>query len=262
MMVAAIIVRRYHSPMPTSFWPNGARAAVSLSFDDARPSQVDIGVPILDQHGVKATFYLSPNRVPERLDLWQRAVAAGHEMGNHTVTHPCSGNFPWSRANALEDYTLERFEREVLDANDAIAQALGVNPATHAYCCGQKFVGRGESLRSTVPVIARHFVAGRGFRDEAVNDPTFVDLAQACGVDGDGLPFQGLRAWMDRAADEGGWLIVAAHDIGDDFPRQAMRADVLAAVCAYCADPANGIWMDTVAAIATHIRDAQHSTGV
>jgi peptidoglycan/xylan/chitin deacetylase (PgdA/CDA1 family) len=161
MMVAAIIVRRYHSPMPPFVWPHGARAAVSLSFDDARLSQVDIGVPILDQHGVRATFYLSPQRIPERQVAWQRAVAAGHEMGNHTVSHPCSGNFPWSRANALEDYTLERFEREVLDANDDIAQALGVSPVTHAYCCGQKFVGRGGSLRSTVPVIARHFVAGQ-----------------------------------------------------------------------------------------------------
>lgn len=238
-------------------WPNGARAAVSLSFDDARPSQVDAGVPILDRHGVRATFYVSPHRLPERIEAWRAAVAAGHEIGNHTVSHPCSGNFPWSRANALEDYTLERMERELLDANAAIEGTLGVRPSTFAYCCGQKYVGRGEELCSTVPLVAKHFIAGRGFRDESPNDPTYVDLAQACGVDGDATPFEGLRAWIDRAAAEGGWLIFAAHDVGDGFARQAMRADVLDAVCAYCADPGHGIWIDTVAAVASYVRDTR-----
>lgn len=240
-------------------WPRGARAAVSLSFDDARPSQVDNGLPTLDRRGVRATFYLSPNRLPERLHAWRNAVATGHEMGSHTMTHPCSGNFPWSRSNALEDYTLARMERELLDANAHIQDALGVRPTTYAYCCGQKYIGRGESVQSYVPLVARHFVAGRGFRDESPNDPTVVDLAQACGVDGDSLPFAGLRAWIERAVAEGGWVIFAAHDVGE-FPKQAMPVDALDAVCAYCADPANGIWIDTVAAIATHVRDAQRST--
>src|SRR2546422_8938664 len=39
-------------------WPGGARAAVSLPFDDARPSQVAVGLPIFDRHGVKVTFFL------------------------------------------------------------------------------------------------------------------------------------------------------------------------------------------------------------
>jgi peptidoglycan/xylan/chitin deacetylase (PgdA/CDA1 family) len=246
------------TPSPFT-WPDGKRAAVSLSFDDARPSQADLGMPILDRYSAKATFYLSPPAVSQRLDAWKRAAAAGHEMGNHTMTHPCSGNFPWSRANALEDYTLERMERELLDANALIEATLGVKPNTFAYCCGQKYVGRGESLHSTVPLIARHFIAGRGFRDEAPNDPTYCDLAQACGVDGDSTPFEGLRAWVDRAANEGGWLIFVSHDVGD-FPRQAMRAEVLDAVCRYCTDPANGIWIDTVAAIGSYVRDWQHSS--
>jgi hypothetical protein len=239
-------------------WPAGRRAAISLSFDDARPSQVDAGLPILDQYGVRTTFYLSPSDVLERLDAWRNAVRAGHEMGNHTMTHPCSGNYPWSRSNALEDYTLERMEHELLDANAFIQQALGMMPSTFAYCCGQKFVGRGKSLHSTVPLVARHFVAGRGFRDESVNDPAFVDLAQASGVDADAMPFETLRAWIDRSLEEGGWLIFASHDVGD-FPRQAMRLDVLDAVCAYCRDPNKGIWIDTVSAIATFVRDARQT---
>ena len=29
-------------------WPKGRHAAVSITFDDARPSAVEVGVPILD----------------------------------------------------------------------------------------------------------------------------------------------------------------------------------------------------------------------
>ena len=235
-------------------WPDGKRAAISLSFDDARPSQLDDGLPILDRHGVRATFYVSPNRARERLDDWRAAAAAGHEMGNHTVTHPCSGNFPWSRTNALEDYTLERMERELLDANAFIREALGVAPTTFAYCCGQKYVGRGASLQSYVPLVARHFVVGRGFRDEAVNDPTFVDLAQAGGIESDGATFEDLCAWIRHACDVGGWVIFVAHDVGDGFQRQAIRAEVLDALCAYCADPAHGLWLDTVTAVGAWVR--------
>ena len=32
-------------------WPEGKHAAISLTFDDARISQVDNGLPILDEYG-------------------------------------------------------------------------------------------------------------------------------------------------------------------------------------------------------------------
>jgi peptidoglycan/xylan/chitin deacetylase (PgdA/CDA1 family) len=41
-----------------SSWPDGKRTATGLSCDDARPSLVDAGVPVLDRHGLKATFYV------------------------------------------------------------------------------------------------------------------------------------------------------------------------------------------------------------
>jgi peptidoglycan/xylan/chitin deacetylase (PgdA/CDA1 family) len=41
-------------------WPEGKRAAVSLSFDDARLSQIDTGLALFRRLGVKATFYVVP----------------------------------------------------------------------------------------------------------------------------------------------------------------------------------------------------------
>jgi peptidoglycan/xylan/chitin deacetylase (PgdA/CDA1 family) len=229
---------------------------VSLTFDDARLSQVDRGMGILDAHGAKATFYVSPGNMPHRLDGWRKAVANGHEIGNHTLSHPCSGNFLFARHNALEDYTLERIETEILNANAEVDRLLGVVPTTFAYPCGHSFVGRGESVRSYVPLVARHFVVGRGAFSEIHNDPAFCDLAQVTGLDGDGKSIEQLKAMVDRAVADGGWLVLFGHEVGDGG-NQTTRADALDALCRYCLDPASGIWLDTVAAVGTHVKETR-----
>jgi len=238
-------------------WPEGRRAAVSLSFDDARLSQIDRGMALFDKHGVRATFYVSPGGVTARLEGWKRAVAAGHEIGNHTVLHPCSGNFKWSRERALEDYSLERMERELLEANRFIEETLGVTPATFAYPCGQAYVGRGRGTASYVPLIARHFLVGRSAGNEIHNDPAFCDLAQAASLGSDGRSFEQLRAMVDRAAADGGWLILCGHEIGDGG-FQVTQVPALEALCRYCKDPANGIWVDTVEAIGRYVAGRQN----
>ncbi len=237
---------------PIFRWPDGKRAALSLSFDDARLSQTDCALPILDAHCVKATFYVSPAAVEQRIRQWHKAIEHGHEIGNHTMNHPCSGNFAFARSRALEDYTLERMEEELLSANDAIEHLLGVQPITFAYPCGQKFVGRGEEVQSYVPLVARHFLVGRSAFDEIHNDPTFVDLAQATALDADGASFEQIKAMIDHALEDGGWLILLGHEAGTGG-RQTVLAEVLEKLCCYVQNPENGIWMETVATIGNHI---------
>ncbi|HTL28904.1 MAG TPA: polysaccharide deacetylase family protein [Tepidisphaeraceae bacterium] len=239
--------------MPSTFqWPNQKRAALSLSFDDARLTQADGGFALLHSLGVKATFYVSFGALDQRLDQWKSAIELGHEIGNHTVTHPCSANFPWARKNALEDYTLDRIEREMLDANDRIKSKLGVTPTTFAYPCGQKFVGRGEQNRSYVPLVAKHFKVGRGFRDEMPNDPEFCDPAQILGVDSDGSTFDELLPLINDTVARGGWLVLAGHEIGAEG-RQTTLVDTITRICHYALDDRNGIWIDTVDAVTSHM---------
>jgi peptidoglycan/xylan/chitin deacetylase (PgdA/CDA1 family) len=240
-------------------WPEGKRAAISLTFDDARVSQLDRGLPILDAYGVKATFYVVPPNGQQRLPDWKKAVANGHEMGNHSLKHPCTGNFSWSREKALENYTLEKMGHELDEASAAIERLLGVRPATFAYPCGQKFVGRGLETRSYVPLIAERFVVGRGAFDEVANDPAFCDLAQATGIDMDGLGFEQAKQFVDKAVAEGQWLIFFGHDVGEGG-RQTTIAKTLEALCQYARDPANGIWIDTVATIGRYIQEQRTGT--
>jgi peptidoglycan/xylan/chitin deacetylase (PgdA/CDA1 family) len=233
--------------MSTSF----PRAALSLSFDDARISEADIGLPVLDEQNAKATFYVSFGSLEQRLDAWKNTVKNGHEIGNHTISHPCSGNFAFSAHNALEDYTLERMEAELTGANAKIEALLGVTPRTFAYPCGQTFVGRGENLRSYIPLVAKHFRAGRAFRSESANQPNFCDFAQLHGVDGDNQSFDELMVWVEKALRAGEWLIFCGHEIGIPT-NQTFCANAMAQLCEFARD--NGIWLDTVATINEHVR--------
>ncbi len=237
-------------------WPQGVRGAVSLTFDDARPSQVDTLIPILDQFGVKATFYVSPDNMEARLEGWKKAVRTGHEIGNHTMTHSCTGNYPAFRFNALEDLTLDGIAKEIDDAQQAIVKALGVKPRDFAYPCGQTFVGRGREVKSYVPIVAEKFLSGRKWLNEDANDPAFCDLSQLLAFESDGKPFAALKELTDKAAAEGRWLILVGHEVGAGG-YQTTLAPSVEELCRYAKEPANGIWIDTVGAVAGYILKAR-----
>lgn len=238
-------------------WPDGKRAAISLTFDDARYTQVDVGIPVLNRWCVSGTFYVSPWNMQARLDGWRAAVECGHEVGNHTLTHPCGANFGFARGNALEDYTLERIEREMTDANEAVAAAVGVTPITFAYPCGQTYVGRGEGVRSYVPLVARHFIAGRLGFNEVHNDPAQCDLAQLWGQELDCASWDRTRELLDACIAAGGWTVLFGHEVGDGG-RQTVLVETLDRLCQYVSDSGNGWWVDTVANIATYVKEARH----
>ena len=71
------------------YWPNASRAAVSLTYDDGLNSQLDNAAPELDALGLKATFFLTEENCAERLADWIKLAHEGHEMADHTVSHPC-----------------------------------------------------------------------------------------------------------------------------------------------------------------------------
>jgi peptidoglycan/xylan/chitin deacetylase (PgdA/CDA1 family) len=242
-------------PSKSTFaWPKGKQIALSLSFDDGRLSQVDAGTPFLDQYGVKATFYVGPNAVKERLDAWKKAVANGHEIGNHSLNHPCTGNFPWSRQKALEDYTIDEMREELISANKGIKELLGVEAKVFAYPCGQTFIGRAQSTKSYVPVVSELFLTGRGWLDEGPNDPTFCDFAQLTGMEMDGKDFNQILTLINNAKKKGSWLVLAGHEIGETGG-QTTSITMLRKLIEYSKDPTNGIWIAPVGTIANYIQE-------
>ncbi|MHB0877006.1 MAG: polysaccharide deacetylase family protein [Anaerolineae bacterium] len=203
----------------SSPWPDGRRGAISLSFDDGLESQLEYAVPLLEGHGMRATFYVNPEgkRWQQNTPRWQAVVASGHEVGNHTLGHWCSRAFRDAPGDApsLETMTIEQIEADVLEAQARLAQALpGQADWTFCYPCYQDYVGEGATRRSYVPVIAHHFIAGRG-RGEFANHPATCDLAYSWSWPAERLGGDTLIGMAETAVAQGRWGIFTFHGIGE-----------------------------------------------
>ncbi len=82
-----------HAEQPRSLAPIISRAPrvlpeVAVSIDDGwDPYWVAQALDILDAFDLKATLFPTGAVVRQTPDLWRRAHATGHELGNHTFTH-------------------------------------------------------------------------------------------------------------------------------------------------------------------------------
>ncbi|MFL6056520.1 MAG: polysaccharide deacetylase family protein [Actinoallomurus sp.] len=99
--------------------PAAPANAVALTIDDGpHPEWTPKMLDTLAEFGVPATFSLIGVQVTEFPQLVRRIVAAGHQVSDHTVTHPL--NLP-SLAEA-------RIREEIGGAHDRIAQISGMAP--------------------------------------------------------------------------------------------------------------------------------------
>jgi spore germination protein YaaH len=65
------------------------RKVLCLTFDDGPdPNYTPAILDILHSHGVRATFFIIGVNAGQNIDLVKREYAEGHDIGNHTYTHP------------------------------------------------------------------------------------------------------------------------------------------------------------------------------
>jgi peptidoglycan/xylan/chitin deacetylase (PgdA/CDA1 family) len=151
----------------TQSW-NGKKCAVVLTYDDALNTHLDNVIPLLDSLGLKATFYLSASfpGCKNRLEDWKKAAAKGHELGNHTLWHPCLGNLPgraWvTPENDMSKYTVKRMVNEAVMTNIFLQALDGKTERTFAYPCGDMKIGDTAYMDS----MHYDFIAARAVREQ------------------------------------------------------------------------------------------------
>ncbi len=69
---------------------NGHKAAASFTFDDASESHITTLFPLAEKLGINVTCFLTGDSwyLRHNYDKFLQMAQAGHEMGNHTETHP------------------------------------------------------------------------------------------------------------------------------------------------------------------------------
>ncbi|MDE0183503.1 MAG: polysaccharide deacetylase family protein [Caldilineaceae bacterium] len=247
-------------------WPSGSQGAVSLTFDDGSASQLELAIPLLNELGLQGTFYLNPRDGFEgNLAPWKDAAAAGHEAGNHTVSHPCAANNVAAavvqrrgergarRRRTLEEMTLDEMEADIVEASRRIRSLVPEQRAiSFAYPCYQSFVGRGASRQSYVPLVARHCIAGRGVGEKPIaNDPGHCDLAYVWGWRCERMSGAELVGLAESAVADGRWAVLVFHGINEGHLPIGERD--LTELCKYLARQRGRVWTAPVARVAEQL---------
>ncbi len=89
---------------------------VWLTIDDGPAEDTREILALLDRHGAKATFFLVGTRTEERPQDLEAIVAGGHQIANHSHTHPAVSFwiYPW-----------RRLQREIGTAQDLLEKRTG-----------------------------------------------------------------------------------------------------------------------------------------
>lgn len=176
---------------------------LSFTFDDIPDSAAHVGAALLEEAGLRGTFYVCAGlfgreghmgRFADADDI-SHLIRNGHEISGHTFNHiDC---FKTS-AEALEID---------LDANDQVLTRLGAHGDHFAYPYGE------VSPRSK-RLLSQRYASMRGVHKGLVTRGS--DLNQLPGVGIEGPEGEAIaRAWIDRAIAQRAWLILYTHDVRD-----------------------------------------------
>jgi peptidoglycan/xylan/chitin deacetylase (PgdA/CDA1 family) len=231
-------------------WPKNTRTAVSLSYDDALNSHLDHAVPALDKHDIKATFYLiiAADAVRERMGEWRDLASRGHELGNHTIYHACSGSLPdrdWvSEDNDLDSRSIEQIKSEVLTANTFLQALDGLKERTFTPPCNDLVVKDGNYL----PAVSQYFVAvkgqNNGMREGA--SPLYAPVGESG---------QELIDYVKRNTKDGMLLNILFHGVGGDH--LSVSAEAHDELLRFLAENRNIYWTDSYINIMRYVNEQQ-----
>jgi peptidoglycan/xylan/chitin deacetylase (PgdA/CDA1 family) len=242
-------------------WPHGARAAVSLAYDDAIDSQLDNAIPALDRAGLKGSFYIklaSPS-LARRMPEWRAAAAHGHELGNHTLFHQCSAALPdrqWvTPEDNIDTTNAARLVAQIRLGNTMLHAIDGKDERTFTVPCGD-VKAAGENY---VRLIHGDFVAIKSGSGGVVADMDKLDPYGVAVDAPDGATGEQLIALVKQAAQSGTMINFTFHGIGGDYITTSNQAHEQ--LLAYLAAHRDIYWTDTFLSIMKYVKSQQAARG-
>ena len=189
-------------------WYNHKAAALVMTFDDWLQGHPQIVIPILDELELRGTFFVTTHNLQGRNDFerMRKAVLNGHEIGNHTVSHPALTALPFKAAKT-----------EILDAQKLLTDSLPHNELlSFAYPMGtktseimellaeEKYIGaRGVSPLNESAIIYPEAVDSRFFNVPTVRVWNIMTISK-------------VNQWLSYAVKGGGMLNFMIHSVFDE----------------------------------------------
>jgi peptidoglycan/xylan/chitin deacetylase (PgdA/CDA1 family) len=242
MVVAAAAALAAQAFAGSFAWPDGHKAAVVLTYDDALQSQLDIAIPALDAAGLRGTFFLTGKGIsPPDVARWRAAAANGHELGNHTVVHPClKERFAMPAQYQSESYTIDTMLAEIRTMNAMLTAIDGRLEHAFALPCGDTLAGNQDYLEPLrISGLARYDRDLRWAPKLGIDAQRFAIVwfpEAATGAD--------MIAAVEKAAQGGRLVVIGFHGVGGDYLKATAEAH--AQLLAYLKAHQSTLWVTTL----------------
>jgi len=236
---------------------NNKECAVVLTYDDAIDIDLDNVVPALDSLGLKGTFYLigSSPVINKRLNEWRAIAKRGHELGNHSMFHPCDGSLPgrnWVSAESdLSKYTVARAVSEARTANTLLKAIDGKDVRTFAYPCGDLKIGNDYFYDK----LKNDFAGARGTQ-EGLQTIDQVDLTNIRCYPINGQSAEYMIELVKKARQTHTLLVFLFHGVGGGHNINVSRG-AHGQLLHYLKDNEQNIWIAPMVDVAERIKAYQ-----
>lgn len=231
------------------------KSIVVLTYDDALNVHLDNVLPLLDSLNINATFYLNTaaESVSARRSEWKKVARTGHELGNHTIHHPCIGaslGREWVHPEKdLDHYTVSKILEEIEIANDTLNNIDGLERRTFAYTCGDTTANH----QSYVSGLRKLFPSARGV-NRGNNDLDSIDNYHINAFSIEGHQFKDLKLVIEENHKNEGLLVFLLHGVGGGHSLN-MDSKEHAKLLRYLNEMRDSIWITTMIKATTYLEN-------
>lgn len=242
----------------TSTTWNGRSCAVVLTYDDGLNVDLSNVIPALDSVGLKGTFYISDyfDGLKNQIFNWRKAAGEGHELGNHTIWHPCEGGRPGREfvkpETDLNNYTVSRMVKEIKTMNNILKAIDGKEERTFAYPCGDTRIHDTAYLDG----LKNEFIAARGVTPEML-PINKIDLYNVACYTMNGQSADEMIALVKKAMATHTLLVFLFHGVGGEHSLN-VSLQAHSALLHFLQQHENEIWIAPMIDIAEFVKSNRH----
>ncbi|MGI9479394.1 MAG: polysaccharide deacetylase family protein [Hyphomicrobiaceae bacterium] len=206
------------------------RTVVTFSFDDIPRQAATVGAEILEDAGVRGTFFIAAGLLGKRFGPWQFAEmedivslhAAGHEIGSHTFSHP-----------DCQRLSLIDLHKEI-ESNAAALNAAMPDLELQSFAYPYGSVGCLQKR-----ALLHEFACSRGTHPDINAQNLDIGQLNSFTLNDDKTPVARIKHLIDETTAANGWLMFHTHDVCDrptseDCSPSLLRAAVEIALSAGC----------------------------
>jgi hypothetical protein len=238
MFVSLCTAGTIDKPYEVGAWQGFRTAAICFTFDDNTSKQLTIIVPMFDEFNYKLTMFPVINWGPNWTSL-QQAVANGHEVGSHSVTHP------YLNTLSIEQQKPE-LENSYKTINTRIPSQKGLTIA-YPYC-----VLGSDSLTRL------YYIGGRGCQGfiERSTPTDIMNISSIlCGASHSIKTAQNFNSQANSAATSKGLCVFLIHGIDNDGGYSSTESAVLRTHLEYLKANDDKFWVATFGNIVRYIKE-------